>query len=109
MPKLSRISAEMGLPPGLFAAEGEAWRRQRKIVMGARLMAVQGLVQRDEDGGVIHVVARGLEDDSPMLRRLSNDAFPSTLSQGDAPGSWRPPAAMHPRDVNCIPKSRDFH
>ena len=87
----------------------DVFDRQRKIVMGARLMAVQGLVQRDEDGGVIHVVARGLEDDSPMLRRLSNDAFPSTLSQGDAPGSWRPPAAMHPRDVNCIPKSRDFH
>jgi error-prone DNA polymerase len=87
----------------------DVFEKQRKIVMGARLMAVHGLVQRDEDGGVIHVVARGLEDDSHMLRQLSDDALPSTLSQGDAPGSWRPPAAMHPRDVNCIPKSRDFH
>jgi error-prone DNA polymerase len=87
----------------------DVFARQRKIVMGARLMAVQGLVQRDEDGGVIHVVARGLADDSLMLRRLSEEVLPSTLSQGDAPGRWRPPAAMHPRDVNCIPKSRDFH
>jgi error-prone DNA polymerase len=85
------------------------FEQQRKIVMGARLMAVRGLVQRDEDGGVIHVVARGLEDDSHMLRNLSDDALPSTLSQGDAPGSWRPQAGRHPRDAEIIPKSRDFH
>ncbi|MBA2465980.1 MAG: error-prone DNA polymerase [Sphingomonas sp.] len=87
----------------------DVFERQRKIVMGARLMAVQGLVQRDEDGGVIHVVARKLEDDSAMLRQLSEEAMPSTLSQGDAPGSWRPPAGRHPRDAEIIPKSRDFH
>ena len=28
---------------------------------------------------------------------------------GDDGERWRPPAAMHPRHVNCIPKSRDFH
>ncbi len=87
----------------------DVFEKQRKIVMGARLMAVQGLVQRDEDGGVIHVVARRLEDDSLMLRHLSEEAMPSTLSQGDAPGSWRPPAERHPRDAEIIPKSRDFH
>ena len=87
----------------------DVFGRQRKIVMGARLMAVHGIVQRDEDDGVIHVVARRLEDHSHMLRHLSDEALPSTLSQGDAAGSWRPPAARHPRDVEIIPKSRDFH
>jgi error-prone DNA polymerase len=87
----------------------DVFEKQRKIVMGARLMAVHGIVQRDEDVGVIHVVARQLEDHSHMLRSLSDEAMPSTLAQGNAPGSWRPPAARHPRDVEIIPKSRDFH
>ena len=87
----------------------DVFEKQRKIVMGARLMAVHGIVQKDADNGVIHVVARRLEDNTSMLRRLSDDLMPSTLNQGDGGGSWRPPAAMHPRDVDCIPKSRDFH
>ena len=87
----------------------DVFEKQRKIVMGARLMAVRGIVQRDEDSNVIHVVARHLEDHTHMLRHLSDEAMPSTLSQGDAAGSWRAPAARHPRDVEIIPKSRDFH
>jgi error-prone DNA polymerase len=87
----------------------DVFSRQRKIVMGARLMAVHGIVQRDEDSDVIHVVARRLEDHSAELRHLSDEAMPSTLSQGDGAGSWRAPAPRHPRDVEVIPKSRDFH
>jgi len=87
----------------------DVFEKQRKIVMGARLMAVHGIVQRDPDSAVIHVVARQLEDHSHMLRHLSEDAMPSTLSQGDAAGSWRAPASRHPRDVEVIPKCRDFH
>jgi error-prone DNA polymerase len=94
----------------------DVFDKQRKIVMGARLMAVRGIVQRDPDSDVIHVVARRLADHSDMLRHLSDDALPSTLSQSDAAGSWRPPTACreplvsrHPRDVEIIPKSRDFH
>ena len=75
--------------------------------MGARLMVVHGLVQRDES--VIHVVAARLEDDSAMIRHLSDDQLPSTLNAGDGAGSWRPPARAHPRDVRTIPGSRDFH
>ncbi|WP_309601548.1 error-prone DNA polymerase [Sphingomonas sp.] len=86
--------------PDKFAA-------QRNVVMGARLMVVHGLVQHDE--AVVHVVAARLEDDTHMLRQLSEDSLPSTLSAGDGGGSWRPPAGSHPRDVNIIPKSRDFH
>jgi error-prone DNA polymerase len=87
----------------------DVFARQRKIVMGARLVAVHGLVQRDPDSEVIHVVARQLEDHSPLLRHLSDEMMPSTLSQGDAAGSWRAPASRHPRDAEVIPKSRDFH
>ena len=85
----------------------DAFYAQRKVVMGARLMTVHGLIQRDED--VTHLIARSLEDDSAMLRRISDGAMPSTLNQGDGGGSWKPPAAVHPRDVTIIPKSRDFH
>ena len=86
--------------PDRFAA-------QRNIVMGARLMVVHGLVQQDE--AVVHIIAARLEDDTAMLRHLSEDSLPSTLSAGDGGGSWRPPAGGHPRDATIIPKSRDFH
>ncbi|WP_240325621.1 error-prone DNA polymerase [Sphingomonas mesophila] len=84
---------------------------QRGIVMGSRLMVVHGLVQHDE--AVVHVVASRLEDDTAMLRQLSEDAMPSTLSNGDGGGAQRsvprPPPMVHPRNVHCMPKSRDFH
>jgi error-prone DNA polymerase len=75
----------------------DVFERQRKIVMGARLMAVHGIVQRDPDSAVIHVVARRLEDHSHMLSHLSQDIAPA------------PFVSRHPRDVEVIPKSRDFH
>jgi error-prone DNA polymerase len=87
----------------------DVFEKQRKIVMGARLIAVHGIIQRDEESDVIHVVAKRLEDHSHMLRHLSDETMPSTLNQGDGAGSWRAPAARHPRDVEIIPKSRDFH
>jgi error-prone DNA polymerase len=87
----------------------DVFEKQRKIVMGARLMAVHGIVQRDPDSAVIHVVARRLEDHSHMLRHLSEDIMEAPLSRGDAPGAMRPPPGRHPRDVEVIPKSRDFH
>ncbi|MFL6830294.1 MAG: OB-fold nucleic acid binding domain-containing protein, partial [Sphingomicrobium sp.] len=87
----------------------DVFGKQRRIVMGARLMAVHGIVQKDEDDGVIHVVARRLEDHSHMLRNLSEDIMDAPLSRGDAPGAMRPPSGRHPRDVEIIPKSRDFH
>jgi error-prone DNA polymerase len=85
----------------------DVFEKQRKIVMGARLMAVHGVVQSEE--GVIHVVARRLEDHTHMLRHLSEDIMEAPLSRGDAPGAMRPPPGRHPRDVEIIPKSRDFH
>jgi error-prone DNA polymerase len=107
--------ANLVIWPSLF-------ERQRRIVMGARLMAVHGIVQRDEqqpdcrgqsgpDHGseVIHVVARQLEDDTALLRRLGNGPLPAGLEKADHAGSWKRPQSRHPRDVDIIPKSRDFH
>jgi len=85
----------------------DVFEKQRKIVMGARLMSVRGIVQTDEN--VIHVVARHLSDDTHMLRHLSEDILTAPLSPGDAPGAMRPPPRRHPRDVEVIPRSRDFH
>ena len=87
--------------PDRFAA-------QRGVVMGARLMAVHGVVQHDE--AVVHIIASRLEDDTAMLRALSEDAMPNVTSRGDGGGAMRkPPQMTHPRNVTCIPKSRDFH
>jgi error-prone DNA polymerase len=88
----------------------KVFEKQRKIVMGARLMAVHGTIQRDPDNEVIHVVAGRLEDHTGMLSHLSDDSLlPSTLEKADHAGSWGRPRNRHPRDVEIIPKSRDFH
>jgi len=48
------------------------WRdlleRQRRELLGASLLGVEGVVERD--GGVVHLVARRLEDHSQLLGRL---------------------------------------
>jgi error-prone DNA polymerase len=86
------------------------FEKQRKIVMGARLMAVHGVVQKDPDSDVIHVVAARLEDHTSLLSRLGDDSLlPSTLEKADHAGSWGRPANRHPRNVEILPKSRDFH
>jgi hypothetical protein len=51
------------------------FEKQRKIVMGARLMAVHGIIQRDEDSDVIHTRRAATEDHSHMLRHLSDEPF----------------------------------
>jgi error-prone DNA polymerase len=78
--------------------------------MGARLMAVHGFVQKDPDSNVIHVVAGRLEDHTGLLSRLSDDSLlPNSLEKPDSAGSWGRPPNRHPRNVEIIPKSRDFH
>ncbi|MBL8806368.1 MAG: error-prone DNA polymerase [Rhodospirillales bacterium] len=62
----------------------------RPIVLGARLLRVDGQVQRQ--GEVVHVVVRRLHDRTPLLGRLADAAAPSGAS----------PARSH------FP-SRDFH
>ena len=71
--------------------------RQRKVVMGARLIEVKGRVEYDDE--VIHVIAQQLTDATPALHALS----------GDLAAPADPGRAGHPRNVRVIPKSRDFH
>jgi error-prone DNA polymerase len=99
--------------------------RERKIVMGARLIVVHGRVQRHED--IIHVVAGRLEDSSDWLELLTEEGetLSTTLANADevrrpVPALWQvsreePPSRdhgqprCHPRGSRIIPKSRDFH
>jgi error-prone DNA polymerase len=45
--------------------------RQRRELLGARLLGVEGVVERD--GAVVHLVARRLEDHSALLSRALGD------------------------------------
>jgi error-prone DNA polymerase len=99
----------------------DAMERQRKVVMGARLMKVRGRVEYDDE--VIHVIAHHLVDASGELARLSDDSLRPAIARADhcntpLPQRWEPQGPDnrdcgfhhgHPRDVRIIPKSRDFH
>ena len=86
----------------------DVFDKQRKIVMGARLLVVHGIVQRDSESDVIHVVVRKLEDGTPMLRQLSDGVMPSTLNQGDAGGSWRRAGRAPPARCPGHPEKSGF-
>ena len=71
----------------------------RREIMGARLMLVEGKVQRGE-GDVVHLVAERIVDRSHELFRLSEDITQDPTTH---------PSHGHPRNVRTVPKSRDFH
>ncbi len=82
--------------------------KQRKVIMGARLMEVRGRVEYDDE--VIHVIATHLTDATASLHALSEDLLPHHVDRADH--VLRPVQGSrggHPRDVRVIPKSRDFH
>ncbi|MEM7664649.1 MAG: error-prone DNA polymerase [Pseudomonadota bacterium] len=106
--------------------------KQRKVVMGARLMEVRGRVEYDDE--VIHVIAHHMTDASDQLYSLSDDMLnapiaradhvnsplvsrkPSSKKQGIKPRDMideLPNVTGHPRNHRIIPrilpKSRDFH
>jgi error-prone DNA polymerase len=85
--------------------------RERKVVMGARLVLVHGRIQRHED--IIHVVAQRLEDRSDWLDYLTEDGAPMNVSIANAdevrrpdPGSWR---SSQPKPDLKVPLSRADH
>jgi error-prone DNA polymerase len=90
------------------------FRIQRREVMAARLMEVEGEVQRSPEG-VVHLMGVRVHDRTAELDRLSEDHQPTiALSRADVfehPQSPRDhvPRGSHPRDVRILPKSRDFH
>lgn len=109
------------------------FERFRPIVLGARLVAVSGKVQ--SESGVIHVVADKLEDLTPMLAVLSEDAGDlSSLARADEvrrpgadnrekigprsrivvlakeePGIARDLADISAKTSQVMPKGRNFH
>ena len=85
--------------------------RERKVVMGARLVVVHGRVQRHED--IIHVIAERLEDRSDWLHLLTEDGeeMEAALANADEvrrpdPGSWR---SSKPKPDLPLPLSRADH
>ncbi len=85
------------------------FERYRKEVMGARLLVIEGKVQRSPEG-VIHLMAQKVFDRTDELRRLSG-THETTITLSPADEFLHPQAARggHPRDVRILPKSRDFH
>ena len=99
--------------------------KQRKVVMGARLMEVRGRVEYDDE--VIHVIAANMTDATQRLHALSDDLLDAPLARADEVNRPMPergpplPRDMidelapvpnvtgHPRDHRILPKSRDFH
>ena len=92
------------------------FERFRPEVMGARLMLVEGRLQRavDAEGGVIHLVAETIVDRTGDLALLSEGDRPlrPPIAEDAARGSGDPrekPTHRHPRNVRVLPRSRDFH
>lgn len=88
----------------------------RGVVMSARLMEVEGVVEKSPEG-VTHLMARRIFDRTEELGRLSEDHQTKVeLSRADV-GTHpqysrrdRPQTGgRHPRDVRILPGSRDFH
>ncbi len=82
----------------------------RREIMSARLLVVQGKVQRSPED-VVHLVAEYIIDRTEELERLSEG--PSDDAAGDggsaAAAQATPLLHRHPRNVRIVPKSRDFH
>jgi error-prone DNA polymerase len=74
----------------------------RRAVMGARLLLVEGKIQRSPEG-VVHLVAERIFDRTAELDRISEE-------HSDPP-PLHPQTGLHrhPRNVRILPHSRDFH
>jgi error-prone DNA polymerase len=91
------------------------FQRFRKAVIGAKLMAVTGRVQRE--GEVIHLVADQVMDRSSALATLREGVFDTALAHADEVSRPGADAREKPKrnrpfatpGVEIIPASRDFH
>ncbi|MFL6863988.1 MAG: error-prone DNA polymerase [Allosphingosinicella sp.] len=100
------------------------WQRrfeaQRRIVMGAAMIGVKGVLQRE--GEVIHVVADRLEDLTALLDSVGNRQFPHRFAPADGGKGAAPdprerkrarelPRAPSASDQETVirVKSRNFH
>ncbi|MBM3609452.1 MAG: error-prone DNA polymerase, partial [Alphaproteobacteria bacterium] len=76
------------------------FERLRRPLMAARLMQVEGRVQRSPEG-VVHLMARHVIDRTAAL-----DVLRERELQSETPAPFR---MRHPRNARILPKSRDFH
>jgi error-prone DNA polymerase len=90
----------------LWASQFERFRRE---VMAARLMLIEGVIQKSPEG-VVHLMAQRVIDRTADLLSLSDTHHPNTaLARADEIARPQPPRGRHPRDVRILPRSRDFH
>ncbi len=71
-------------------------------VMGARLLVVEGKIQRSPEG-VVHLVAERILDRTAELDRIAES------DTGQPPLQPQEGLHCHPRNVRILPRSRDFH
>jgi error-prone DNA polymerase len=85
------------------------FERYRREVMGARLLLVEGRVQKSPEG-VTHLMAQCVFDRTADLLSLS-DTHRAEIALTRADEILHPqiPRGRHPRNVRILPKSRDFH
>ena len=106
------IEDETGITNALMWARD--FEENRRAVMASRLIVLEGVIQRSEEG-VVHLMTKRADDRTGELRRLSSDyRTDPPLSPVDEvirpkPIASRDPRGRHPRDVRIMPKSRDFH
>lgn len=84
------------------------FERFRREVMGARLMLVEGRVQKSIEG-VTHLMAQRVADRSIDLLSLSDTHRAEVPMPIDELKNPPLPRHRHPRNVRILPKSRDFH
>lgn len=95
------IEDETGVTNALLWARD--LEKQRRAVMAARLMMIEGVIQRSEEG-VVHMMASRILDRTDLLDRLVHGK-----PAQDGHAAARPGLHRHPRNVRILPKSRDFH
>ena len=79
------------------------YERQRRVVLGARLLGVRGRIQRE--GAVVHLIANRLIDLSAELARIGQEGegFPVPLERGDEARQ-----GSIGREGREMPKARDM-
>ncbi|MFY7836888.1 MAG: error-prone DNA polymerase [Novosphingobium sp.] len=84
--------------------------KQRRAVMAARLMLIEGEIQKSNEG-VVHLMATKVIDRTAMLEHLADqERLSPPISRNDEiHHPQRPRVHSHPRDVRILPRSRDFH
>jgi error-prone DNA polymerase len=90
----------------------QRFEAQRRIVMGASMLGVKGLLQRE--GEVIHVVADRLEDLTGLLHSVGEKQFPHRFgpadgARGAAPDPRERKKARPAPETVIRVKSRNFH